>query len=441
MTANKTTVLTGFKSLNACVLLICSLGHAWANPPADAVMYTVKPGDTINNLAQRLLTPPPNIAELQQANQIRNLDRIGVGQVLLLPRGAIRFTPSFATVRQINCSTTIVSNNQAVEVGQKLSEGALVEIPSACSMGLELEDGSIVRVPAGGRLQINMLRTNVLESAPVIRLQITRGRVEVSVNKGAGRTAPFEISTPSVVMGVRGTEFRVGHTDDGNTSQVEVLSGQVGVGSRDTSVAEEKKVPAGRGVVVDAKGGTLADEALLPGPTLEVTDTTQHHWRLKIDPTTAASRVWVRESQLASFSDLPATKLLGEREFWIHKPNLTATFFESVGESAAGLRGQLSRYGVCAAENNRCNVVFGSPFAQTLPITLKIEKLNESRQPTVVLSRTLRSADGLYLLAGLPLGHYRWVISAALTKGQSPVGAPQESGEFVLVGGPAPRKP
>lgn len=420
--------------------LCCST--AGANPPVDAVRYTIQPGDTINNLAQRLLTPPPNIAELQQANQIRNLDRIGVGQVLLLPRSALRFTPSHATVMQVNCTTDIVVNNKAVAVGDKLNEGDVAEIPSTCSMGLALEDGSVVRVPAGGRLQINMLRTNVLEAAPVIRMQISRGRVEVSVNKGVGRTAPFEISTPTVVMGVRGTEFRVGHSDDGDNSLVEVLSGQVGVGAPGATPDAEKRVPGGRGVVVDAQGGTLADEALLPGPTLEVTDTTQLHWRLKVDATPAAAKVWVRQSQLATLADMPTPKPLKELEFWIHKPEATAMFYELLGESAAGLQGQVSRYGVCASAHNKCNVVFNSPFAPSMPIRIQLERIEGGQPQTVVLSRNLRSADGLFVLTGLSAGRYRWVVTQANTRGQASAASKrlQETGEFVLINGPTTRQ-
>ncbi len=418
MPANKRSFRLAITRPSAWVV-VAALGcsHAWANPPVDAVRYTIKPGDTINNLAQRLLTPPPNIAEVQQANQIRNLDRIGVGQVLLLPRSALRFTPSHATVMQVNCNADIVVHDKAVAVGDKLNEGDVVEIPGACSMGLALEDGSVVRVPAGGRLQINMLRANVLEAAPVIRMQISRGRVEVSVNKGTGRTAPFEISTPTVVMGVRGTEFRVGHSDEGDNSLVEVLSGQVGVGAPGATPDDEKRVPGGRGVVVDAQGGTLADEALLPGPTLEVTDTTPLHWRLKVDATPAAAKVWVRQSQLATLADMPTPTPLRDLEYWIHKPEVTAMFYELVGESAAALHGEVSRYGVCASANNMCNVVFNSPFAPSLPIRIRLERVEGGQPLTVVLSRNLRTADGLFVLTGLPAGRYRWVITQATSSG------------------------
>lgn len=444
MTSNKRwsrLTMTRPSSWVVVAALCCST--AWANPPVDAVRYTIKPGDTINNLAQRLLTPPPNIAEVQQANQIRNLDRIGVGQVLLLPRSALRFTPSHATVMQVNCTSNIVVSNKAVEVGDKLNEGDVVEIPGACSMGLALEDGSVVRVPAGGRLQINMLRTNVLEAAPVIRMQISRGRVEVSVNKGVGRTAPFEISTPTVVMGVRGTEFRVGHSDEGDNSLVEVLSGQVGVGAPGATPDAEKRVPGGRGVVVDAQGGTLADEALLPGPTLEVTDTTLLHWRLKVDATADAEKVWVRQSQLATLADMPTPTPLKDLEYWIHKPEVTAMFYELVGESAAGLRGEVARYGVCASATNMCNVVFNSPFAPSMPIRIRLERVEGGQPLTVVLSRNLRTADGLFVLTGLPAGRYRWVITQATSRGQASTAGNrlQETGEFVLINGPGPRQP
>jgi hypothetical protein len=444
MPANKLALrLALMRPLTWVVVAALGCSHAWANPPVDAVRYTIQPGDTFNNLAQRLLTPPPDWMQLQQVNQIRNLDRISVGQVLLLPRSALRFTPSYATVMQLNCNADIVVRGQALEVGNKLNEGDVVDIPSTCSMGLALEDGSVVRVPAGGRLQINMLRTNVMEAAPVIRMQISRGRVEVSVNKGVGRTAPFEISTPTVVMGVRGTEFRVGHTDEADNSLVEVLSGQVGVAEPGAAPDKEKRVPGGRGMVVDAQGGTLADEALLPGPALEVTDTTPLHWRLKVDATPAAAKVWVRQSQLATLADMPTPKPLKELEYWIHKPETTAMFYELVGESAAGLRGEVSRYGVCASANDLCNVVLNSPFPPSMPIRIRLQRVEGGQPFAVVLSRNLRTADGLFVLTGLPAGRYQWVITQATSRGQASTAGNrlQETGEFVLINGPAARQP
>lgn len=415
-----------------------------AAPASDTVPYVIQPGDTLRSVAQRLLLPPPNLAAVQQINSLANLDHIREGQVLLLPRQALRFTPSPATVLQLRCNTDILLNHTPLEVGHVVHEGDVLDIPATCSLGLALEDGSVVRVPAGGRLQINMLRNNRLERAPVIRMQISRGRVEVSVSKGAPRTAPFEISTPTAVMGVRGTEFRVGHSDD-DRSLVEVLSGAVGVqGTDDQAATDESRVPAGRGVVRDAAGTTVADEALLSMPTLSVIDTTPMHWRLRVEvPNAPDASVWTRTSQLATLADSPAPRLLSDPEFWIHTPDNTAMFYELTGQAASGLQGMPARVGVCLSPDNTCNVVFSSPLPPSMPIRFTLKRLDIASAQTLVLVRNLRSADGLFVITGLAAGRYAWQITQAQRSGQASLSPNrlQQGGEFSLLAPPEPSPP
>ena len=130
-----------------------------------------------------------------------------------------------------------------------------------------LEDGSIIRLPSSASLKITTLRKNAIESAPEVRLDLTRGRVELDVHKGRAKTTPFEIRTPLSIMGVRGTEFRVGYSPEDNAGQVEVLGGIVQ--TRGSADAQGRPITKGLGVPIDADGKALAIEKLLAPPAFE----------------------------------------------------------------------------------------------------------------------------------------------------------------------------
>jgi hypothetical protein len=188
-------------------------------------------------VANKYLQQPFDMAAIQKANQLKNIDLLPVGSELLIPRHIVKQSPSKASVMSLSCATPIrVANSpKPLAVGAVILEGTIIEVPPECHVSLLLEDGSIIRLPSSAALKITTLRKNALETAPEVRLDLTHGRIELDVNKGRAKTTPFEIRTPLSIMGVRGTEFRVGYSPDDNAGQVEVLGGIVQTrGSTDT---------------------------------------------------------------------------------------------------------------------------------------------------------------------------------------------------------------
>ena len=96
-------------------------------------------------------------------------------------------------------------------------------------------------------------------------MRIVHGSVEVLATR-ALRVKPLEVSTPTAVIGVRGTEYRVGLEEGSDSTHAEVLDGRVQV---DPSGADAGvPVSAGFGASVQAGARTAAVSALLAAPDL-----------------------------------------------------------------------------------------------------------------------------------------------------------------------------
>ncbi len=93
---------------------------------------------------------------------------------------------------------------------------------------------------------------------PAVRLALPRGSADSRVQPNAQRTPFYEIRTPHVNLGVRGTEFRVQTTDA--ASRMQVLSGAV------HADGWRANVRAGQGLLADGQGRSVTP--LLPAPDL-----------------------------------------------------------------------------------------------------------------------------------------------------------------------------
>ncbi|MGF6903775.1 hypothetical protein P3T22_005061 [Paraburkholderia sp. GAS348] len=80
-----------------------------------------------------------------------------------------------------------------------------------------------------GLLDIDKLRRTVLTGAGDRVLDLRRGEVDSQVTHATKKDDRFQIRSPSVVAGVRGTRFKVAYDGDARTTAVEVLDGAVGV--------------------------------------------------------------------------------------------------------------------------------------------------------------------------------------------------------------------
>ena len=404
------------------------------------VHYTVQAGDNLSTLAQRHLQDFSDLAEVVRVNQIRNIHRVPVGRVIKIPRQILKYTPAQATISQINCTTALRldgAQSQDLKPGSTLTEGDVLRIPAGCRLSMSFEDQATVRLLSGAVVQLKTLRRNAFDANPQVHLELLDGRLSAKVPTRAQPNAPFQVTTPSSLAGIRGTQFRVGFEASQGNAQVEVLSGAVAAqGLADTFTSRLETM---QGVAIAAQGKAFGVERLLPAPRFEqlaIAASGNAPAALHFAPPAQARRFSLTTSQDANFSAILSTQYTDQAR--VDAPNLSAKadFFQWSAISGTGVMGLESQFAICqgyqTANAWRCNVPFN--FAGLTEPRLRLEKI-ENTGPLVVMDRAIHSTDdNLLVFKGLPSGQYRWRIDFQVTPGQ----LDHNEGQFELIALPAP---
>jgi hypothetical protein len=387
------------------------------------VNYTVKPGDTLNRFLSQYTLPTADRAEILRTNGLTNQHRIPVGMVLRFARADLQFRPAMAKVMALSCEQDILSGNPpaALRVGSDVTEGAVIRVPADCQVSLAIEDGSVIRLPSSATLQFTALRINALESVPEVRLDLQRGRVEVNVKKNRSTGTPFEVNTPKAVMGVRGTEFRVGYDPDGDTAQVEVLTGTVAAQGGQDNTSQD--VVKGFGVPFDKTGQSLGLEALLPAPAFvsaqKINAKAPAQW-VNFESMRLAKAYVVDSASTVNLSGVRYSQVVQQPRVAVGRLDENAVFYQFAAISESGLLGQTRQYGFCQPinSNERCNAVFDVPLANGIPMTIALTRQVQGQSVPVIKPHTIEAKNGRFLVQGLPMGRYEWVLSYPLNQSQ-----------------------
>jgi len=226
--------------------LFGACGYAAAldvKPAAEAqVEFVVVKSDTLISLSRDVLVSPAAWREVAALNRLSNPNRITPGQVLRIPTRLMRATKRQATL--ISSAGDVRIGDAAATAGQRLDDGQTLQTGAGSSAVLELADGTRVRMPPsslaqvaarrnyGGRLPANAAATAEEAAAANAQshwfagaLRVLRGSVEVFATKVL-RAKPLEVMTPTAVVGVRGTRYRVGLDADADArTHSEVIEG------------------------------------------------------------------------------------------------------------------------------------------------------------------------------------------------------------------------
>ena len=245
------------------------LGAAW---PLDAAaqaagteganfIYLVRPGDTLIGVADRFMAQPARWRELQALNKVADPYRLPPGMRLRIPLVHIPVTNG--TARVVFVTGPASADGRELQAGMELAEGARIETGAGGTVTMELGDGSRVTLPPASRMEVSRLRAFARSGLTDAVFGVGQGEVESRVAPRGTGVGRFEIRTPSLVTGVRGTRFRVG--TEAGASQSAVLEGQVQARSRR---GQQAVVGAGYGVSVSPTGVLARPAALLPAPVL-----------------------------------------------------------------------------------------------------------------------------------------------------------------------------
>nr|WP_316643410.1 FecR domain-containing protein [uncultured Roseateles sp.] len=243
-----------------------------AEPPAPAGdwVYRVAPGDTLIDLQQRFLQSPADWRGLQKLNHVANPRRLMPGSSLRMPVAWLRQDATVAEVVHLQGQVGL-QRGQApagwVAVGDKLRSGDALQAPADGSLTLRFADGSRLLVRPQTQLLLERLMVYGQSEVHDTRLQLQQGSLDSQVLPRAGGLRSYQIRTPTVTLGVRGTDFRA--QADAQGASLEVLEGKVAAGDGSVKPGAERVVEAGYGLRAQAGQAPGVPSKLLPAPSLQ----------------------------------------------------------------------------------------------------------------------------------------------------------------------------
>jgi len=247
----------------------CVFGAAAAHAQqAEPVRHLVRDGDTLYDLAQAYLEDPGQWQALSRENGNPNPLRLKPGSVIVVPDELLRKKPGGARVVHVSGGvryTTRSGSTGALERDMRLIDGDRLSTDAGGFATLEMADGSVVRVAGDSELRLERLKYSLTKKRADTSLTLDKGRVESRVSPQRPTGSRFQVDTPLMAAGVRGTEFGVSMRE-GSAATSDVLEGEVEL--RVARSGSTARVAAGLGGAVAADAPTATLTPLLAAPEL-----------------------------------------------------------------------------------------------------------------------------------------------------------------------------
>jgi len=150
----------------------------------------------------------PSSLGLAPLSNVKNVKVLNIaGEVDFMPKG-------------------IESGSRPLQPGDMISDNDAIYTGIGASVTLQFENGTIVTLKELTHMRVASIRST--EKSIQTKLLVLAGQVTAKVDKGMTTESDFQIRTPTVTAGVRGTEFSVRHIKEPrSTSVVKVTEGRV----------------------------------------------------------------------------------------------------------------------------------------------------------------------------------------------------------------------
>lgn len=242
------------------LILSLSAGASLAQAGQPGWNYRIQPGDTLIGLAENYLDARHGWRDLQKLNQVADPLKLPPGGRLLLPIAWLQRESSVAKAIFVQGEVQLTRGGQAAQplaAGTELRSGDLLHTGKQSALSLRFVDGSRLLLEPDSELRVEQLLVYGRSAIPAMQLRLQQGGAANQVQPDVQQPPRYELRTPALNLGVRGTEFRVQASAD--ATRVQVLEGQVAAGSQ--------ALNAGQGALARA-GAALAVQTLLPAPEL-----------------------------------------------------------------------------------------------------------------------------------------------------------------------------
>ena len=260
----------------ASAIAITSLSTVHAQTPVrsePSLPYTVQASDTLSKFSREVLVSPRAWEEVARFNQLKNSNVLSIGQRLNVPLRLLK--SSAAGGKVISAEGDVTQGGNQMVAGAPLASGAQFKTGANSSAVIELGDGSRIKLLPNSLAEIVTNKNYAMRDASRSGstnwfsglMRLTEGALEALASKTAKRATPLQIETPTSVVGVRGTEFRVAFDDPASKgARTEVIEGKV----RADNPAQKSgaDLPMGTGAVVKPLEKDVKVVILLPAPDL-----------------------------------------------------------------------------------------------------------------------------------------------------------------------------
>lgn len=240
------------------LLVHIALALPLAAAAADTLDYTVRQGDTLIGISRTFLIQPTEWPQIARLNRLPDANLILPGQTLRLPLTLLHKVDAPAELRAVRGDVRV--DGAAPVLPMRVGGGARIVTGVDSSALLVLADGTEVRLPPQTEAVLGEQTQYPMAEAFANALRVIQGGIEVLATK-VRRAKPLEVTTPTAVIGVRGTRYRVAHE---GASRTEVLEGLVAAA---VPQVPETPVAAGQGARL-LPGQKPHPVALEPAPNL-----------------------------------------------------------------------------------------------------------------------------------------------------------------------------
>ncbi|MDO9314908.1 MAG: FecR domain-containing protein [Burkholderiaceae bacterium] len=248
----------------------------------DAWSYRIVPGDTLIGISDEYMVRPADWPRLQRLNRIADPLRLVPGSEVRIPTDWLRQMVTVAEAVFVRGDVMVRHSPSepavTVPIGATLRAGDVVRTAADSSLTLRFADGSRLLVVPDSEVAIVELLAVGRAARPSLKVRLERGSADALVVPRPARDTRFEIRTPAVNLGVRGTEFRARVDPNPSVTRAEVLVGSVvatGIGAvkvADNRTQNGVTVDAGLGIVAEAGRPIAAPQRLIGAPDLSAVE-------------------------------------------------------------------------------------------------------------------------------------------------------------------------
>lgn len=297
------------------VFFIFSILHSLAlASDVNVIRHTVVPGDTLWDLSEKHLGNALNYADVKQQNN--------VGNELLLQPGkelhfiSTRFYPGVVTA--VTGQAHQIKDNQQQQLikGSLVYADSIIQASSQSFITLQFANHSTLDISPNSLVVLGV-NFNAAEKRAIPKLDLKQGSVELQVTPSDTQYNKLEINARDLVLGVRGTHFKV--KQEVNKTVSEVLAGHVLMDQKNTPIVD---IIAGEGVVFNHDDQTLIHEKIENKPKLKQVFYSQNGLFLEVEPSQNNSQYTLKVYEDAEYSR-PVREIFSSKNYFVIAPDLS----------------------------------------------------------------------------------------------------------------------